>query len=280
MKVKFMKNKFIRSAFGAACVVWVAGAAVTASAATLANVPMQGGMLMAMLSYNASAGTLRAMAPMDAAQLTPLLVSNPGAGFDPADPWYDCLDPSRHGLAFSRRIGFLMDTASDLIPTGTAIWIRKLSGSPGLGAYRYRSSAPKAWEPIFGTAGSTNALQWDGGMFHPGFAAPPGSGTYTATFEAFLVDTTTGLPVPGAGTGPFVFNWTDVPDGRPALIVAAKVVLAWPASATNYVLEAADTLTASTWTPVTNAPVLLDGQPAVVLDPCQARKLFRMRLGP
>jgi hypothetical protein len=271
---------FIRSAFGVAGVVWAAGAAVTASAATLTNVPMQGGMLMAMLSYNASAGTLRAMAPMDAAQLTPLLVSNPGAGFDPADPWYDCLDPSRQGLAFSRRIGFLMDTASDLIPTGTAIWIRKLSGSPGLGAYRYRSSAPKAWEPIFGTAGSTNALQWDGSMFHPGFAAPPGSGTYTATFEAFLVDTATGLPVPGAGTAPFVFSWTDVPDGRPALSVAAKVVLAWPASATNYVLEAADTLTASTWTPVTNAPVLLDGQPTVVLDPCQARRFVRMRLGP
>jgi hypothetical protein len=241
---------------------------------------MQGGMLMAMLSYNASDGTLMAMPPMDAAQLTPLLVSNPGAGFDPADPWYDCLDPSRQGLAFSRRIGFTMDTASDLIPTGTAIWIRKLSGPSGLGAYRYRSSAPKAWEPIFGTAGSTNALQWDGNMFHPGFAAPPGTGTYTATFEAFLVDTTTGLPVPGADTEPFVFNWTDVPDGRPALSLAAKVVLAWPASATNYVLEAADALPASIWTQVTNAPVLLDGQPAVVLDPWQARKFYRMRFGP
>jgi len=280
MKVMIMKNMFIRSAFGAACAVWVAGAPVSGSAATLTNIPMQGGMLMAMLNYDASDGTLRAMTPMDAAQLTPLLISNPGDGFAPADPWYDCLDPSRQGLAFSRRIGFVMDTASDLIPTGTAIWIRKLSSSPGLGAYRYRSSAPKAWMPIFGTAGSTNAIQWDGSMFHPGFTAPPGNGTYAATFEAFLVDTATGLPVTGANTGPFVFNWTDVPDGRPVLNVAAKVVLAWPASATNYVLEAADTLPASTWTSVTNIPVLLDGQPAVVLDPCQAQKFFRMRLGP
>lgn len=278
--MQFMKNKFIRCTFGAACVVWAAGAAASASAATLTNVPMQGGMLMAMLSYNASAGALMAMSPMDAAQLTPLLASNPGDGFDPADPWYESLDPSRQGLAFSRRIGFSMDTASDLIPAGTAIWIRKLSSSPGLGAYRYRSSAPKAWEPILGTAGSTNALQWDGSMFHPCFAAPPGAGTYTATFEAFLVDTTTGLPVPGTDTGPFVFNWSDGPDGRPALSLAAKVILAWPASATNYVLEAADTLPASIWTPVTNAPVLLDGQPAVVLDPNQARKFYRMRLGP
>jgi len=270
---------FLRSSFCTVCAVWAAATAGSASAATLTGVPMQGGMLMAMLSYNASTETLMAMAPMDAAQLTPLLVSNPGDGFDPADPWYDCLDPSRQGLAFSRRIGFTMDTASDLIPTGTAIWIRKLSSSPGLGAYRYRSSAPKAWVPIFGTAGSTNALQWDGSMFHPGFAAPPANGTYTATFEAFLVDTTTGLQVPGAGTGPFVFSWTDLPDGRPVLSVAAKVVLAWPASATNCVLEAADTLPASTWTPVTNAPVLLDGQAAVVLDPSQARRFFRMRLG-
>ena len=113
-------------------------------------------------------------------------------------------------------------------------------------------------------------------MFHPGFTAPPGTGTYTATFEASLMYTTTGLAVPGTNTGPFVFNWTDMPDGRPALSVAAKVVLAWPAAATNYVLEAADTLAESNWTPVTNAPVRLDGQPAMVLDPCQARKFYRM----
>ena len=275
-----MKIISIRSSIAAACIAWAAGAAVSVCATTITNVPMQGGMVMVMLSYSAGSGTLTAMPPMDVPQLTPLLVSNPADRFDSADPWYDCLDPSQQGLAFSRRYGFVMDTASDLLPAGMAIWIRKLSSPPGLGAYRYRSSVPKAWEPIFGTAGSTNALQWDGMMFHPGFTAPPGTGTYTATFEAFLVDTSTGQPVPGADTGPFTFNWTDMPDGRPTLCVAPKMVIAWPGSATNYVLEAADTLPASNWTPVTNIPILLDGQPAVVLDPCQARRFFRMRLAP
>jgi len=275
-----MKIRFAQSVFRAACVVWTACAAVSAGAATLTTVPMQGGMVMPMLRYNASDGTLHVSVDPTVPQLTPLLVSNPGDSFNPADPWCDCLDPSRQGLAFSRRYGFVMDTATDLLPAGTAIWIRKLSSSPCLGAYRYRSGANKAWEPIFGTAGSTNALQWDGTMFHPGFTAPPGTGTYTATFEAFLMDTNTGTPVPGANTGPFVFNWTDVPDGRPSLCAGPNVVISWPTSATNYVLEAADMVSALNWTPVTNEPALANGQLTVVLAPDEARKFFRMRLGP
>ncbi len=79
-------------------------------------------------------------------------------------------------------------------------------------------------------------------MFHPGVTAPPGTNTYAATFEAFLVNTSTGVEVPGSSTGPFTLNWTTVPDGRPALNIAQKMVIAWPATATNCVLECADTL--------------------------------------
>jgi hypothetical protein len=57
-------------------------------------------------------------------------------------------------------------------------------------------------------------------------------------------------------------------------------VVAWPAATTNYVLECADTLPASHWTPVTNAPVWLDGQPAVILGLEAARKFYRMSLAP
>ena len=115
------------------------------------------------------------MMPAEVPQLTPLMVSNPGDSFDPADPWFDALDPSRQGLSFSRRYGFVMDTMTDPLPPNTAIWLRKVSGSPELGFYRYSGSAPKAWEPIFGTAGTTNALFWNGMMFHPGVTAPPGT---------------------------------------------------------------------------------------------------------
>lgn len=244
---------------------------------------MQGGMVMPMLAYHSADGTLTIQLAPTVPQLTPLLASNPGDNFDPADPWYDRLDPSRRGLAFSRRYGFVMDTATDPLPSGMAIWIRKLSSSPGLGAYRYRNGAVKLWDPIFGTAGMTNALQWDGTMFHPGFTAPPGTGTHTATFEAFLVDTGTGTAVPGGSTGPFTLNWTVVPDGRPTLTIATmistnSIMICWPTMATNYVLETAEALANSSWTQVTNEPLLIDGQRAVILAPSAPGKFYRMRL--
>ncbi len=252
----------------------------TGLAATLTTVPMQGTMVMPQLAYHADDGSLTVTLDPTIPQLKPLLVSNPADAFDPADPWYDHLDPSRQGLAFSRRYGFTMDTLTDPLPTGTAIWIRKISSSPGLGIYRYRSGASRLWEPIFGTAGVTNALQWDGTMFHPAVTAPPGTNAYTATFEAFLVNLDDGSLGPGANTGPFTLNWTDVPDGRPTLSIGPNLTITWPLSATNYVLEAADTLPASSWTLVTNAPVLLEGQLTVVLEPSASARFFRMRLAP
>jgi hypothetical protein len=275
-----MKRKVIQNLCALGGVIVGMTTPVLAPAATLTSVPMQGGMVMPMLSYNASEGAMHVTVDPTIPQLTPLLVSNPLDHFDPADPWYDTLDPSRQGLAFSRRYGFVMDAATDPLPAGTAIWIRKLSGSPELGAYRYRSSSPKAWEPIFGTAGSTNALLWNGMMFHPGITAPPGTNTYSATFEAFLVNTGTGVAVPNSSTGPFTLSWTTVPDGRPVLNIAQKMVIAWPATATNCVLECADMLPCSTWTRVTNAPVMLDGQPAVVLDANGGKRFFRMSVVP
>ena len=91
-------------------------AALAAQAAVLTSVPMQGGMVMPALSYSASEGTLRVMVDPTIPQLTPLLVSHPGDSFDPADRWFDALDPSRQGLAFSKRYGFVMATVTDPLP--------------------------------------------------------------------------------------------------------------------------------------------------------------------
>jgi hypothetical protein len=242
---------------------------------------MQGGMVMPMVSYHSSDGTMHVMMPATVPQLTPLLVSNPGDSFDPADPWFSALDPSAQGNAFSRRYGFKMDASTDLLPAGNQIWIRKLSGSAGLSAYRYQDTAPKALQLIFGTGGVTNALYWNGVMFHPLFAAPPGTNSYSATFEVYLLDTTTGQDVPGSSSGPLVFTWTDVLDGRPSLNIGVRtlgIVVFWPTATTNWALEGTDLLPGGTWTPVTNAPVALEGQSAVVLDPGETRKFFRMKL--
>jgi hypothetical protein len=260
------------------CAVSLTCALGSSQAAILTSVPMQGGMVMPMVSYHASDGKMHVIMPTTVPQLTPLLVSNPGDSFDPVDPWFGALDPSAQGQAFSRRYGFVMDSNTDPLPAGTQMWIRKLSGSAGLSAYRYQATEPKALEPIFGTSGVTNAMYWNGMIFHPLFAAPPGSQTFAATFEVFLLDTTTGLEVPNTSSGPLDFTWTDVPDGRPELQIGSRAVVFWPTSATNWVLEGAETITAETWTAITNAPVTLEGQSAVVLDPGDPRRFFRMKL--
>jgi len=274
---KVTSGKFVT----AVCAVSLTVAAVSGRAATLTNVPFVGGMVMPMVSYHASDGMMHVMMPATVPQLTPLLVSNPGDSFDPADPWFGALDPSAQGNAFSRRYGFVMDSMTDLLPAGTQIWIRKLSGSAGLSAYRYQETAPKALQPIFGTDGVTNAMYWNGMMFHPVFAAPPGTNALSATFEVHLLDTTTGLEVSGSSSGPLVFTWTDVPDGRPSLNIGVRtlgIVVFWPTAATNWALVGTDALAGGTWTPVTNAPVTLEGQSAVVLEPGETRKMFRMKL--
>lgn len=258
----------------------VAGGLSTADAAVLTSVPMQGGMVMPMIAYHAEHGHLHVMMPSEVPQLTPLLVSHPGDQFDPADPWFDALDPSRQGLSFSRRYGFVMDANTDPLPPNTAIWLRKISASPELSFYRYSGSAPKLWQPIFGTAGTTNALYWDGMMFHPAVTAPPGTNALSATFEAYLVDTQSGAEIPGSSTGPFVLHFTNVSDGRPALDIAPRMIVFYPLDATNWVLEGTDTLPNGTWTDVTNAPVMLEGRAAVVIESGDPRRFFRMRLAP
>jgi hypothetical protein len=233
-------------------------------------------MIMPMIKYDAAEGRLRVTVDPAIPQLIPLLASNPLDQFDPADPWFSSLDPRAEGLAFSRRYGFVMDTTSDPLPSETAIWIRKLSGSPQLEIYRYRSSVPTVWEPIFGTAGSSNALQWDGMMFHPCVAATAGTNVHAAAFEAILADSLSGIEIPGTGTGPFELNWTTVPDGRPSLQIGYKVAISCRVDS-GWVLEASDALPAATWVTVTNSPVMIDGQSTVVLESSQGRKFYRMR---
>lgn len=255
----------------------VAFAPAAVVAATLTTVPMQGGMVMPMIAYHAEHGHLHVMMPTEVPQLTPLLVSHPGDRFDPADPWFDDLDPSRKGLSFSRRYGFVMAVESDPLPPDTRLWLRKRSGPPDLGFYRYSASEPKRWEPIFGTAGSPDTLEWNGLMFHPAVTAPPAAAEYTAVFEAYLVDTRTGAEIPDSHTDPMVFRFTNVPDGRPTLRVTRLVAVSWPAETTGWVLEQAAQLPAAEWIPVAATPVLIEGQPTVLLEPGAERRFYRMR---
>ncbi len=117
-------------------------------------------------------------------------------------------------------------------------------------------------------------------MFHPGVTAPPSTNSLVAAFEAYLVDTATGNEVPNSSAPPMVFHYTNVSDGRPDLSVGQRLVVAWPGTATDFVLESADTVTASPWTAVTNTPIVVDGQRIVILDNAAANRFFRLRSAP
>ena len=275
--MKFISSVSCRSA--ALCALLL-GAASVSEAVILTNVPMQGGMLMPMITYSNSTGRLQVMMPMTNPQLTPLLVSNPSDNFDPLDPWFSSLDPGAQGQSFSRRYGFVMGAGSDPLPVGTAMWIRKVSGPPELEAYRYSGNAPKAYAPIFGTAGTSNALYWDGMMFHPTFAAPPGTSTYQAVFQAYLVDTGTLAEIPDTSTPLMTFTFGNVPDGRPALGLGLKFLVQWGAAQTNWQVEWATSVNATNWTAVTNVPTLVDGQSSVLLPVAEGGKCYRLRRTP
>jgi hypothetical protein len=67
----------------------------------------------------------------------------------------------------------------------------------------------------------------------------------------------------------------------PALSIAEKVFVAWPAGiANNWVLESAPSTANANWTGVPNAPVTLDGQPGVLLDKSTTQQFFRLNFIP
>lgn len=262
--------------FGA---IAIALAPTFVSADTLPDVPIIGGMIMPMISYHSDDGMMHVMMPTNIPQLTPLLISYPGDNFDPTNAWFDALDPSREGLSFSRRYGFMMDTESDPLPSGTEMWIRELSISSA--DLKFYDPSDNAFAPIFGTDGSTNALYWDGVMFHPVVTAPPGTNNYSATFEVYLVNTATDQEVANSASTPFELNWTDVSDGRPALTASPgqgqEIVIAWPAgTTTNWVLASSSSLSDAAWTTVTNTPTTTNGQPCVIINHNASQEYFRM----
>jgi hypothetical protein len=262
--------------FYATLILYALGVSL-AEAAVRSDVPMQGGMLMPQIKYTASPEGLSVTMPANTPQLTPLLVSNPDDRFDPADPWYEDLDPAARGWAFNRQYGFVMDGNSDLFPTSTRqLWMRKVSGPDALRIYRYHETN-KQWQPIFGTEGSPLALEWNRMMFHPAFAAPAGTNGYAATFEAYLVDADTGEEVPDSSVT-MEFAWTNVPDGRPALDLGMAMMIDWDPAMTNYVLESTTDMDAAEWSVVTNQVVQIDGRRMVLMRPAAAQgHFFRLR---
>lgn len=121
------------------------------------------------------------------------------------------------------------------------------------------------------SAASTNS----GGTATGSFALPAGD------YTVFIGGNDISNKTSGTALSPYGVAATFSVTPAPALTIAQKVFVAWPVgTATNWVLQAAPSLSPSSWSNVTNAPVVVDGQPGVVLDRNAAQQYFRMNYVP
>ncbi len=104
---------------------------------------------------------------------------------------------------------------------------------------------------------------------------------FTATYHLYVGDAV-GNPVSDYGDASTVWRWqgSAVPVVPTAAIASTngQILVSWMPTLTNLSLVAADSLTATTQSAVTNEPFLLDGRSAVFLNPAVSVKFFRLRL--
>jgi hypothetical protein len=175
------------------------------------------------------------------------------------------------------------------------------------------SLASLAWRAYWEQNISTNAIPTDGcwnslGDFKIGGDGDPTndfSQLSTLIYKGSVASATSGGSVTGsfvlpAGNYTIIIGGNDIANktagtalvGRgisatlsvaptPNLSIAPKVFVAWPSGTpTNWVLQSASSVNATNWTGVTNIPVIVDGQPGVVLDSGAAPKFFRWGFAP
>jgi len=128
------------------------------------------------------------------------------------------------------------------------------------------------WATRFCTATDGEGRQFP--LVHPLYDLGPAP---TNRFDAtgiFLQESGSGTD----GTFGYELFVQEIAPSAPAeLAIAMKPVITWPGSLSNYQLQSRDSLTSTNWTPVTNAPVLVNGQHTVILDPTAAQRYYRLQ---
>lgn len=202
--------------------------ALGARAAIIQTIPsptMQGGMIHMNVTFlDQPTGTFTVHVDAGTPVLKPLTTWSAGDTFDPADPWYDELDPTQSALPFNSQYGFLVDAAnSATLPVGKGIGIRMLSLTPGLQAYFYRgTTGTEDFTQVFTPA--NDDVLWNGVMWHPLFTATQ-PGNHTAQFEVFLADTSS------AATADYTTAFAAEPGYEHATFSVNLVAVPEPASA-------------------------------------------------
>ncbi len=172
----------------------------------------QGGMLMPMVSIQATSGTATdptagiiniSFNPTSIPLLQSLETWRPGSWFTEDAAWrFDLgsrvdvggtpLSNAGNGDLFNNQYGFsfmanpMMGMAN--IPTGKSLGIKLTSiSSDLLESYNYSSSA-NLWDQVFATTNSQ--VLWNGSMWHNYFTLPSTAapGIYSATFEIFIAN--------------------------------------------------------------------------------------------
>jgi hypothetical protein len=63
----------------------------------------------------------------------------------------------------------------------------------------------------------------------------------------------------------------------PELAIGLNVTISWPANTDTYQLEWRSQADAGEWTPVTNAPVVINGLNTVILPPSSPQRFYQLR---
>lgn len=110
-------------------------------------------------------------------------------------------------------------------PSGAFLWIEQVSATPGLLAYSGGTMMNQGtFAPIFGTAGSSSLIQWNGTMLHNWYAATT-AGDYSATYRVYFGDANA-VATPGYTGGEVTLNWTAVPTPGAAAVLGLGGLLA------------------------------------------------------
>ena len=110
-------------------------------------------------------------------------------------------------------------------PPGAAIWVERLSMSPGLENYdgpgNKMENPPRTWAPILGTAGTPTTWKWYGRMAHNAYAIlNPTTNLLSAEFRVYFGDAATGSRVGYESYDDAVvtLTWTVDPVPEPAVL--------------------------------------------------------------
>lgn len=156
----------------------------------------QGGMIMPMVILDGNTLSLMFM-PTSTPELASLEKWSPGNTFQPTAAWYAQLDPTQGNSLFNNQYGFtFMVDGGTTFPLDKGIGIRLTAVSSNLlQSWNYVNSQNR-FDEIFQDVG--DQVLWNGSMWHNYFTLPEDAapGTYTASFEVFIANTTF---TPGTG---------------------------------------------------------------------------------